>query len=337
MFPKVPGTIVEITKDKGDPVAAGELLLRIDPKPYEDAVRQVEAQLNVAQVAASGAASTLSTIRPQLERLERLLGEGVVPQSQVDSVRTDVEAAGVGAGSARAQGQMGEVGLDIARDRLADTGGRAPFDGVVAERLADVGTIAQPMPPTPVLVILDISRVKVEGAVSELEFGRVDREGRVDVVLDAYPDGPVPARIAAVMPVLDPETRSVRFSVTLDNDGRFRPAMAATLRLPTLAETWTVVPREALLGDPASGSATLFVVDPRGAVEERRVSVLGRAEDRIRVDGVLPVSASRSPASSGCATASRFARRLRDPAPSATPIPASIAPAPSAPRQDAAP
>jgi RND family efflux transporter MFP subunit len=210
----------------------------------------------------------------------------VVSQSQVDEVRTGHEQAGAGARAARAQAQLAEVGLEIARTHLADTVITAPFDGVVAERLADVGTLAQPMPPTPVLVILDIAKVRVEGAVSELQFGLVDREAEVEVELDAYPGQPVRAHIAAVMPALDPQTRTVAISVTLDNDGRFRPAMSATLRLRLLPETWTVVPREALLGDPASGAATVFVVQPDGKAEEKRVEILGRSENRLNVRGV---------------------------------------------------
>ena len=286
VFPKVPGTIVEITKDKGDLVVKDEVLVRIDPQPYEDAIRQVEAQLAVAQVAAAGAASTRDTVTPQLERLEVLQQSGVVTQAQVDEVRTSHEQAGAGARAARAQAQLAQVGLEIARTRLADTVLTAPFDGVVAERLADVGALAQPMPPTPVLVILDIAKVRIEGAVSELQFGRVDREAELEVVLDAYPGQPVRGRIAAVMPALDPETRTVQISVLLENDGRFRPAMAATLRLVLLPETWTVVPREALLGDAASGAATVFVVRPDGRVEERRLEILGRSENRLNVRGV---------------------------------------------------
>ncbi len=286
VFSKVPGTIVEITKDKGDPVVKDEVLVRIDPQPYEDAIRQVEAQLAVAQVAAAGAASTRDTVTPQLERLEVLQQSGVVTQAQVDEVRTSHEQAGAGARAARAQAQLAQVGLEIARTRLADTVLTAPFDGVVAERLADVGALAQPMPPTPVLVILDIAKVRIEGSVSELQFGRVDREAELEVVLDAYPDQPVRGRIAAVMPALDPETRTVPISVLLENDGRFRPAMAATLRLSLLPETWTVVPREALLGDPASGSSTVFVIGPDGRATEQRVEILGRSENRLNVRGV---------------------------------------------------
>jgi RND family efflux transporter MFP subunit len=193
-----------------------------------------------------------------------------------------------GARAARAQAQLAQVGLEIARTRLADTVLTAPFDGVVAERLADVGALAQPMPPTPLLVILDIAKVRIEGAVSELQFARVDLEAEVEVELDAYPGRPVRARIAAVMPALDPETRTVPISVVVENDGRFRPAMAATLRLRLLPETWTVVPREALLGDPASGTATVFVVAADGTAEERRVEIADRSENRLDVRGVDP-------------------------------------------------
>ncbi|MBN1773938.1 MAG: efflux RND transporter periplasmic adaptor subunit, partial [Deltaproteobacteria bacterium] len=288
VFSKVPGTILEITKDKGDPVVAGEVLVRIDPQPYEDAIRQVEAQLQVAQVAASGASSTLQTMTPQLERLESLQQSGVATLAQVDQVRTSHEQAGAGARAARAQAQLAQVGLEIARSRLADTVLTAPFDGVVAERLADVGALAQPMPPTPVLVILDIAKVRIEGAVSELQFARVDREAELEVVLDAYPDQPVRGRIAAVMPALDPETRTVSISVVLENDGRFRPAMAARLRLRLLPQTWTVVPREALLGDPASGTATVFVVGADGVAREQRLEILDRSENRLSVRGIEP-------------------------------------------------
>jgi HlyD family secretion protein len=289
LFAKVPGEIVEIAKRKGDPVAAGEVLFRIARDDYEDYVRQAEAQLHVARTAASGMAGTLRTVRPQVERLEQLTADGVTPTAQLDALRTQYAQADTGTRSAQAQVQLAELGVEMAGKKLEDTVIRAPFDGVVAERLADVGAYAQMMPPTPVLAILDIDPVKVEGAIPELSFGRLDREAPVRIVFDAWPDDPVDAPIAAVMPALDPRSRTLPISVTIPNpEGRFRPGMAAVMRLPMRSERWRVVPRRALVGEPSSGSAVVFVIGADGAVEERRLRVLGQDEGRVRVEGVEP-------------------------------------------------
>jgi len=286
IVPEVPGKIVLITKDKGDTVQEGETLLVIDPAGYEDGVQMAEAQLKLAQTAAYGASRTLATLRPQIDRVNRMRDDGVASEAQADGMRTQVQQATSAASAALAQVRVAEVGLEMARSRLEDTVIKAPFSGVVAERMVDVGSVATAMPPTVALVVMDIAQVKVEGSVPERLVGRLDPEAEVEVVLDAFPGDPVRVRLAAVMPALDPATRTVPVSVTVPNDGRFRAFMAARLRLPLQAETWVTVPRPAIMGDPSSGFGDVFVIGQDGTVTERRVTLGGRVEDRIQVIGV---------------------------------------------------
>ena len=286
IIPEVPGRIVQITKDKGDAVEEGETLVVIDPGVYEDGVAMAEAQVALARTAAYGASRTLATLRPQMDRVQQMRDDGVASEAQADGVRTQVQQVTSAASAALAQVSVAEVGLRMAQTRLEDVVIKAPFAGVVAERMVDVGTIATAMPPTVVLLVMDIAQVRVEGSVPELLVGRLDAEAEVEVVLDAFPGAPVRARLAAVMSALDPVARTVPVSVTVPNDGRFRAFMAARLRLPLQAETWVTVPRPAILGDPSSGFGDVFVVGQDGTVTERRVTLGGRVEDRLQVVGV---------------------------------------------------
>jgi len=164
---------------------------------------------------------------------------------------------------------------------------RAPYDGVVVEKLVFEGQ--RVMAGDPLLRIADLRRVWVDAEVFERDLALVRLGQRVTVELDAFPGRPRVGPIVFLQPVVDPQTRTLRVRVELDNsDRQLRPGMYATIRLRASASGAAVlVPRSAVL---STGRRDLVFVRMDDGMLEPREVVLGLAsDDRVEIRSGLAV------------------------------------------------
>lgn len=164
---------------------------------------------------------------------------------------------------------------------------RAPYDGVVIEKLVNEGQ--RVMAGDPLLRIADLRRVWVEAEVFEQDVALVRLGQRVTVELDAFAGRPRSGPIVFLQPTVDPETRTLRVRVELDNaDGQLRPGMYATIRVQATGSGAVVhVPRSAVLS--TGRRDIVFVRMDDGMLEPRQV-VLGIAsDDRVEIRSGLSV------------------------------------------------
>jgi Cu(I)/Ag(I) efflux system membrane fusion protein len=157
---------------------------------------------------------------------------------------------------------------------------RAPVGGVVVEKLVTQGQ--RIMAGDPVLRIVDLSRIWVEGEVFERDLAALRTGQSATVEFQALPGETRTGRISYVYPILDATTRTVRVRVELANPGlALKPGMYATLRFTPTADTALTVPRSAVL---VTGERALaFLKRPDGAYEPRPVVVGRTTDDRIEI------------------------------------------------------
>ena len=157
---------------------------------------------------------------------------------------------------------------------------RAPVGGVVVEKLVTQGQ--RIMAGDPVLRIVDLSRIWVEGEVFERDLAALRTGQSATVEFQALPGETRTGRISYVYPILDATTRTVRVRVELPNPGlALKPGMYATLRFTPTADTALTVPRSAVL---VTGERALaFLKRPDGAYEPRPVVVGRTADDRLEI------------------------------------------------------
>ena len=157
---------------------------------------------------------------------------------------------------------------------------RAPVGGVVVEKLVTQGQ--RIMAGDPVLRIVDLSRIWVEGEVFERDLAALRTGQSATVEFQALPGEPRTGRISYVYPILDATTRTVRVRVELPNPGlALKPGMYATLRFTPIADSALTVPRSAVL---VTGERALaFLKRPDGAYEPRPVVVGRSTEDRLEI------------------------------------------------------
>ena len=265
----VTGRIVSVNVALGDHVRRGQTLAVIASGDHAQAMADVEK-----------AADALQLARRSLERAEGVRAAG-------GGADKDVEAAR----SAHAQA---EVELTRARTRAASLGpaqggpaqgGRnlilsAPQDGVVTALAMAPG--AHVSDPTAVLMtVTNVARLYVTAAVPETDLSRVSVGMAAEVRLVADPTAVIRARIGAVNPVLEPDTRREKVRMVVDNaDGRLKPNMYATVRIATTSDgVWA--PQSALLMN--NDATTVLVETGPWTFERRKVQLGDETADQVQV------------------------------------------------------
>jgi HlyD family secretion protein len=184
----VSGPIYSINVDFNSPVKAGQLMAKIDPRPYQ-------AQVDLAQAALANSRAQLRKDQANLayqkltwHRDSQLLKESVVSQDTVDSQFSTYNQAVAQVGLDEASIQQQTASLEAASLNLHYTNIVSPVDGTVVSRNVDVGqtVAASYQTPTLFLVAKDLTKMQVDTNVSESDVGTVAVGQPVDFTVDAY-------------------------------------------------------------------------------------------------------------------------------------------------------
>lgn len=223
------GTVADLTADQGDAIQRGQPLARLDARHQQAKVGQAEAALRQAQAALTQAQSRLEraqTIRVQREsvnkRRQALVQRGTVSAEVAEDARTtsatsaadvlvaasDVEAARGGVDAARALMQLEQAMLD--KYTIA-----APYDGVVVERLVELGAASSP--GVTVFTVADPATVWVRAFVDEALAGGLRVGQKVEISLRSQPGRSFPGRIARIDIENDRVSEERRVHVAFDD------------------------------------------------------------------------------------------------------------------------
>lgn len=290
---EVAGRIITAPVERGSRVAAGAEILAIAPAEAEAQVKEAEA--NAGQIEArlgmtSGSAfdpaavpevqnarASYELARSEFGRIESLLAQRVVSQSEFEQRRTQMEATRQGYESAKngaAQQyqalQAARARVTLARKALADTVVRAPFDGLVASRTASIGDyVTKGMR---VAVVVRVNPLRAELTVPEQFVSSIGVGQPITFEVDAYPGRQFQGRIRYVAPALEANQRALTVEGIVPNtSGELKPGFFATARIDQPNPVpGLLVPVGAV--QVTSGTSRVFVVIG-DHVEERVVTV----------------------------------------------------------------
>lgn len=254
---KATGRLVELRVREGSAVKAGELIARIDDSDVaagvrvaEAALRQSEAAIAQAEAGERQAAVELANAEAELQRGLGLQAQGFVSaqaldaqRRRADAARAQVAAAAAAARSAQAARAQAQAQLAVQRVGRDSTEIRAPFDGVVLVKNANVGDMITPFSNASgsqgaVVTIADMSTLEVEADVSESNIGKVRIHQPVEITLDALPDVRLAGTVARIVPTVDRAKATVMTKIRFTKpDPRVLPEMSAKVVLLTQAPT----------------------------------------------------------------------------------------------------
>lgn len=256
--PKVSGRVIDIHKRIGDWVDAGEVVAHIDDAEYQQAVREAEANLRIAQAALIEARSQLNLAHLELDRMKLLESKGMVSSAELESAITNSKAQESRLELTQAQVEQRQAALKSANIRLGYTVLTASQPGFIGERFVDEGTLLAPN--SPVLSVIGIDKVFVRTTVIERDYGRIKPGQTALIQVDAFPDLRFKGTVSRVAPKLDQASRVAEMEVEVSNDSLvLKPGMFAKLTLVLQEKSNAqIVPNRAAI--TRSGQTGIFLI-----------------------------------------------------------------------------
>ena len=301
------GRVTATPVERGSRVPAGALLVRISAS--ESSAQLQEAEANAGQIEARlgltrgqpfdpsrvpevmNAQASLDLAEREFSRIQSLLDQKVVSQSEWEQRRTQVEAArqqhkvavNVAEQSFRSL-QAARARVALANKTVADTAVRAPFAGLVAERLVSVGDYVTK--GARVATVVSIDQLRVELTVPEQAIAQIKVGQPVRLTVDAYPGEEFQAAVRFVSPAVRVDQRALTVEAVAPNrDGRLKPGLFATALIQHGSPAPALTVPEAAI-ETVSGTSRVYVVKD-GNAEERIVTVGEKVGDRREVTAGL--------------------------------------------------
>ena len=301
------GRVVSTPVERGTPVREGTELIRLSAVETDASVKEAEAnaaqiEARLAQSAAgsfdvnrvpevANARANLALAESEFARIEKLLAERVVSQSEYDQRKTAVEAARQQFESAKNAAEQQYQALQAARARVtlarkaaSDTIVRAPFDGLIAQRMVSTGDyVTRGMK---VVEVVRITPLRVELTVPEQFVADVTVGQPVSFTVDAFQGRTFQGRVRYVSPSLRADQRALTVEAVVPNaNGELKPGMFATALIEQPKKVPAVlVPATAVR--VVAGTSRVFVVTGDRA-EERIVTTGQKVGDVIEIAGGL--------------------------------------------------
>ncbi len=276
LSPAASGIVCELAIQRGQRIARGDAILRLDDATQRSQVALAERALDVAKAQNGKACLAAERARREYERNRELEAQKVVSADVLDALASARELALADCAVLEAEVRRANAALDAARAELEKTVLRAPFDAIVAEVPIELGEWATPSVPLvvapDVIDVIDPSSIYISAPMDEVDTGRLSSGLAVRVTLDAFAGRSFPAHVVLLAPYVNDvqqQNRTQEVEVELDD-----AAFASTL-LPGLSADVEIVlgVREDVLRVPSAalleGGRVLVLED--GALTERRV------------------------------------------------------------------
>lgn len=269
--PDIGGKIAKIHVEEGDIVKKGQLLAEIDTRAIRLQLEQARAGLAVAE-------ANYKDAKRNMERMERLKGEKAVSEQQYEKIKLAYEAAG-------AQLKQAQSALNLARYSLDVSLMKAPFDGVIASKNAEVGDVINPMmggfsPNSGVLTLMDFSQVKIEVNVSHQDIVRIKKGLAAQLRIAAFPDRIFQGHVFLMNMIADPLTKKFKVEVSIENPELIlRPNTFGEVTLEVSTHKHAlVIPQKAVLENKY-----VFLATENNNVEKREVFLGLQNSDKVEI------------------------------------------------------
>lgn len=258
IYPAVAEEVTTIQFVAGQQVQQGDVLVQLDNREEKLAIVAAKVRLKDAQ--------------SLLKRFENAVGQGAVPQSEVDSARADFEVAA--------------VTLEQAEFALEERQIKAPFDGVVGIPRVDAGDRVNP--ETLIIGLDNRQKIHVDFNIPEALAGLLQAMAErpvVQAITPAYPNKTFEAAIKALQSRVEPTGRTLMIRAQINNEeDLLRPGMSFKIRWNIIGESFATVPEIALQW---SKDGSYVWVVRNGKAKKVMATVIARKSGRVLLDGQL--------------------------------------------------
>lgn len=251
IIPNSPLRIDKIYVEVGDNVVKGQKLVQLDASNLEQLTLQVENQ------------------RTEFNRVAELYKVGGASKSEFDAVKTALD-----------------VNEKALKNRTENTVLVSPINGVVSARNYDDGDMYG---SKPILVVEQISPVKMKINISEKYYSKIKKGASVKLTFETYGNEEFEGKVNIVYPTIDAATHTFPVEITLaNNDRRVRPGMYGHATINFGSENRVVVPDAAVIKQAGSGDYYIYTYE-NGKVSHKNIQIGRRLGDKYEIiSGVEP-------------------------------------------------
>jgi membrane fusion protein (multidrug efflux system) len=253
---RVAGDLVRVLVREGQGVSRGELLAQVD-------TADLQSRLDAQEAALAEARARLDIAQKNRENSQQLLRQKFISQNAYDTTQSTYDASDASMRSAQAQ-------LRIARKAMDDAAIRAPFDGIVARKMANAGEKVGI--DSPLFALVDLGRMEIEAPAPAAEVPAVRIGQPASFRVDGFGDRVFVGRVERINPVTEPGSRSITLYISVANrDGALRGGMFAKGQIVVeRTAPAAVIPATALRGE--AGQSYVFTIED-GKIGRRAVKV----------------------------------------------------------------
>lgn len=219
---KITGRVTGVFFDEGTHVHQGQLLATLDPSDAERALQSAKADRDASQAAIADFEVQLKNAETQLYRARELRRAGIQTQEALDNATMQADSLKAKIALSKQQVTASDARIAVAQQSLDNCTIRAPFEGIVVSKDAQVGEMVSPISAgggftrTGIATIVDMNSNEIEVDVNESYIARVTPQQKVKATLDAYPDRVLDAKVRTVIPTADRQKATVKVRITFD-------------------------------------------------------------------------------------------------------------------------
>ena len=293
---KATGRLEWLGVQEGSRVKSGEVIARLESLDVAAARDSAQAAVSAARANLEQGEAEMREAESAYRRAQDLYAKKFISESSLDSARARHDKARASVSSLKAAIGVAEANVRSASVSVEQTLIRAPFDGVVLTKNANVGDIITPFSSAAdskgaVVNMADMETLEVEADVAESSIGKIRVGMPTEVQLDAYPELRLLGEVSHVVPTVDRSKATLLVKVAFrEKDARALPDMSAKVgfleRFPEANERKAVTAVRPEAVAKRGDRSVLFVLDKDNRAKETPVKVARKLGDLLEVEGV---------------------------------------------------
>lgn len=293
---KATGRLEWLGVQEGSRVKSGEVIARLESLDVAAARDSAQAAVSAARANLEQGEAEMREAESAYRRAQDLYAKKFISESSLDSARARHDKARASVSSLKAAIGVAEANVRSASVSVEQTLIRAPFDGVVLTKNANVGDIITPFSSAAdskgaVVNMADMETLEVEADVAESSIGKIRVGMPTEVQLDAYPELRLLGEVSRVVPTVDRSKATLLVKVAFkEKDARALPDMSAKVgfleRFPGADERKAVTAVRPEAVAKRGDRSVLFVLDKDNRAKETPVRVARKLGDLLEVEGV---------------------------------------------------
>jgi RND family efflux transporter MFP subunit len=284
---KLRGYLERILVDRGSVVKKGELLAEITAPEMTAQIAEAESKVQASDSDRAQAEAQLAAAQSTADRLKKASETpGAISANELIQAQAMVDAAKAVVQSKQQAVRAAQAAVQAQKDLLAYLNVSAPFDGVVTERLVHPGALVGPGSDPVLLVIQEVSHLRLVVPLPEEDVGGIVNGAKVEFRVPAFPERTYSGTVARVSHALDAKTRSMAVELDVINrDGSLSPGMYPAVKWPVRrSRASLMVPKTSVV---TTSERTFVIRNQQGKAEWVNVSKGVADGDLIEVSGNL--------------------------------------------------